>query len=279
MSAALGSAKARAPTRRIPQRGRPPAPSASTPAADGQPTQQAHDAASLDVSRAVVATAYRSTPWAAEAAEEACGRTKARVLFVSESGVCRAPIAVAALQAALQNRGLESSVECMAAASRDYCLGEPPHPAVAPALLALGLPAVSAPARLFDDSTDLASHDLIVVFDKYTAADVLREVGPTAVAAAAQSRRFSGRGTQPPCAVAHPHPAIAHPQVSVYDTIAGADIGAGGYSRRVRRLGEFGPSAAASGDDGGISGGSSPDAQDIDDPLYGEDRGCRLKRQ
>ncbi len=45
-------------------------------------------------------------------------------------------------------------------------------------------------------------------------------------------------------------------QVSVFDTINSA----GGYSRRVRRLGEFHPV---------LSEVKSPDGQDIDDPLYG----------
>ena len=53
-------------------------------------------------------------------------------------------------------------------------------------------------------------------------------------------------------------------QVSVFDTINSA----GGYSRRVRRLGEFHPQLAKI---------KSPDAQDIDDPLYGNVGGAAEK--
>jgi hypothetical protein len=53
-------------------------------------------------------------------------------------------------------------------------------------------------------------------------------------------------------------------QVSVFDTINSA----GGYSRRVRRLGEFHPRLAKI---------KSPDAQDIDDPLYGNVGGAAEK--
>lgn len=50
-------------------------------------------------------------------------------------------------------------------------------------------------------------------------------------------------------------------QVSVFDTINAA----GGYSRKVRRLGEFHPELARL---------RAPDAQDIDDPLYGNAGGA-----
>ena len=50
-------------------------------------------------------------------------------------------------------------------------------------------------------------------------------------------------------------------QVSVFDTINAA----GGYSRKVRRLGEFHPDLARL---------RAPDAQDIDDPLYGNAGGA-----
>ena len=50
-------------------------------------------------------------------------------------------------------------------------------------------------------------------------------------------------------------------QVSVFDTINAA----GGYSRKVRRLGEFHADLARL---------RTPDAQDIDDPLYGNAGGA-----
>ena len=48
-------------------------------------------------------------------------------------------------------------------------------------------------------------------------------------------------------------------QVSVFDSINSQ----GGYSRRVRRLGEFHPVMSAA---------TATDAQDLDDPLYGNAR-------
>ena len=65
-----------------------------------------------------VDTAFRSTPWAQEAAESDSARTAARVLFVSESGVCRSVLAQALLRRALHVRGLDDSVECEARGTR-----------------------------------------------------------------------------------------------------------------------------------------------------------------
>jgi protein-tyrosine phosphatase len=181
------------------------------------------DAASLDVSSTGVDATFRSTPWAAEAAEAAAPRTSLRVLFVSESGVCRAVLAVAAFTASLAAHGLEGLVEVEAAATRDYCQGEGPDPAAVAVLAAVGLPLPPAyAARTFDQAADVVRCDLVLVMDKFTAADVLREV-------------------------------------SVFETINPSAR----YSLKVRRLGEFHPRLGAA------PSGSDPDAQDIDDPLYG----------
>ena len=100
-------------------------PSQST--ASGQPTIRAQQtrtlrqasADSLDrVSNVFVDTAFRSTPWAQEAAESDSARTAARVLFVSESGVCRSVLAQALLRSALHARGLGDKVECEARGTR-----------------------------------------------------------------------------------------------------------------------------------------------------------------
>ena len=53
----------------------------------------AQDPGSLDVSSALVHAAYRSTPWEAEQAEASSSRTAARIMFVSESGICRSFLA------------------------------------------------------------------------------------------------------------------------------------------------------------------------------------------
>ena len=82
------------------------------------PLRQA-SADSLDrVSNVFVDTAFRSTPWAQEAAESDSARTTARLLFVSESGVCRSVLAQALLRGALHARGLGDSVECEARGTR-----------------------------------------------------------------------------------------------------------------------------------------------------------------
>jgi hypothetical protein len=68
-------------------------------------------------------------------------------------------------------------------ASRDYCIGQQPHPAAAAvAEAALGTPLAGTAAGAaggavqFNPAADIVASDLVLVMDKYTAADVLREV-------------------------------------------------------------------------------------------------------
>jgi protein-tyrosine-phosphatase len=171
-------------------------------------------------------------------------RTSLRILFVSESGVCRGPLAVAAFAEAAEKQGLATSggfIECSAAASRDYCVNEPPEFSAHLAAECLGwtLPQDSL-SRTFLPSSDLAKMDLILVMDKFIAADVLREA-------------------------------------SVFDTI----YLEAGFSGKVRNLGEFHPSAAVkpnsnTSDSTSSEGGGSASATtdpgkvfEINDPLYG----------
>ncbi len=138
-------------------------------------------------------------------------RTTLRVLFISESGVCRAPLAAAAFAAAIDRRGLGPAVQASAAACRDYNVGEDVDPAAAAAASARewafpqenGAPYA---VRLFTPASDLQNQDLILVMDKFTAADVLREA-------------------------------------SVFDTI----YMEAGFSGKVRQLGEFHPNGGGSG--------------------------------
>lgn len=62
-------------------------------------------------------------------------------------------------------------------ATRDYNIGEGPEPAVAAVAEELGicLP-IDFSAQLFDHERDIVAYDVVLVMDKYTAADVLREV-------------------------------------------------------------------------------------------------------
>ncbi|PRW60191.1 tyrosine phosphatase [Chlorella sorokiniana] len=181
---------------------------AAPPGAAGQPTPQQRDAASLDVSGAVVQPAYRSTPWQEPAGSSAAGpRAAARVALVSESGICRGPLAAAAVAAALASRGL-AEVECECRATQSYCVGEGAHPAAAAVAEELGLQLEAGyAAQQFKEARDIVEFDVVLVVDKFTAADVLREV-------------------------------------SVFDTIKSWGLGPT-YSSKVRRLGEFNPAATA----------------------------------
>ena len=140
-------------------------------------------------------------PATGEEAQPSGPASTLRILFVSESGVCRAPLAAAAMTAALRAAGLADEALCAASCSRDYNAGDGADPFAVAAAEHLGLLAdlpSGYTVRVFDERVDIVQNDLVLVFDKYTAADVLREI-------------------------------------SVFDTI---DPGAR-LSSRVRRLGEF----------------------------------------
>ncbi|WIA42861.1 hypothetical protein OEZ86_008786 [Tetradesmus obliquus] len=187
----------------------------------------------------VVQPAYRSTPWEAEQLKAQQANDKAQIMFVSESGICRGPLAAALFRHMLADSPLRGWVDVHVRASRDYCIGQQPHPAAdAVAQAALGAPLAGAAADgaaesaaaaaggavQFDPAADIVASDLVLVMDKYTAADVLREV-------------------------------------SSYDLINPG----GYYSARVRVLGSFHPVLGKR--------NSLTDAQDIDDPLYGNTGG------
>eukprot|EP00878_Enallax_costatus_P033054 GHUV01036431.1.p1 GENE.GHUV01036431.1~~GHUV01036431.1.p1 ORF type:complete len:250 (+),score=82.46 GHUV01036431.1:458-1207(+) len=127
----------------------------------------------------VVQPAYRSTPWEAEQKLQNSSRDKALIMFVSESGICRAPLAAAIFKQQLQDSPLQDWVDVQQRATRDYCLGEGPDQAAVAAAATLGvqLPdAGTAAAVMFDPANDIVAADLVLVMDKFTAADVLREV-------------------------------------------------------------------------------------------------------
>jgi hypothetical protein len=154
-------------------------------------------------------------------------------MFVSESGICRAPLAAAVFHQLLQDSPLRhwvdvqmrvsedrlSACTCGSVAeshgtrgsaraaphacpltlqaTRDYCEGQGAHPAAAAAAARLGisLPQSAQPeaadagaaaasasqsdasaAFVFEPANDIVAADLVLVMDKFTAADVLREV-------------------------------------------------------------------------------------------------------
>lgn len=164
-----------------------------------QPEQPEQTSSSMDVSGAVVNPVFRSRPWAVE--DQPTGEEKARILFVSESNVCRSVLAQAFMTQLVEEMSMGHLVACESKGSRDYNVGEGPEQSVIAAAeeLSIFLP-TNFKARKFDHQRDIVEFDLVLVMDKFTAADVLREV-------------------------------------SVYDTI---DKG-GMYSLKVRRLGEFHP--------------------------------------
>ena len=130
----------------------------------------------------MVQPSFRQTPWAAEAAVAAAGgdRAAARIAFVSESGTCRCVLAAAAFRAALAARDprLAGLVEVECRATKDYCLGDGPELLAARVASELGLElAQGYAAQQFKESRDIVDFDLVLVMDKFTAADVLREVG------------------------------------------------------------------------------------------------------
>jgi hypothetical protein len=203
----------------------------------------------FDVTSTVVNPAFRVKIDSTHTDGSDQARTTLRILFVSESGVCRGPLAVAAFAAAAEEKGLDLSngdgaptIECSAAASRDYCINEPPEASAHLAAECLGwvLPQ-DIKSRCFLPSLDLATQDLILVMDKFIAADVLREA-------------------------------------SVFDTI----YLEAGFSGKVRNLGEFHPSAteksssnttgsSSNSTSNSASSGSSDPSKvfEINDPLYG----------
>ncbi len=62
-------------------------------------------------------------------------------------------------------------------ATRDYNIGEGPEASVLAAAHELGLVLPEGiTARLFDHERDIVAYDLVLVMDKFTAADVMREV-------------------------------------------------------------------------------------------------------
>jgi Low molecular weight phosphotyrosine protein phosphatase len=80
----------------------------------------------FDVSAAVVQPVFRSTPWEEEAREAAAGGTSARILFVSESNVCRSVLAEATMRDLLEAHDMHGVVACESRGSKDYNIGDPP---------------------------------------------------------------------------------------------------------------------------------------------------------
>jgi protein-tyrosine-phosphatase len=157
------------------------------------PANQPHDARRLrfpsvspaqriDVSGVVVSPSFRTSDSFNAAKAAAASRTPAcplRVLFLSEGNVCRSVLAEALLRdrlATLAAAGCSLAVQVESKGTRDYNVGEGPEPAAALAAAHLGLQLRPHSARVSDVAADVVLFDLLLTFDKFTAADVMREV-------------------------------------------------------------------------------------------------------
>lgn len=69
---------------------------------------------------------FRSTPWDEEAKDAAAGGSGARILFVSESNVCRSVLAEATMWDLLEAHDMQGVVRCESRGSKDYNLNDPP---------------------------------------------------------------------------------------------------------------------------------------------------------
>jgi Low molecular weight phosphotyrosine protein phosphatase len=69
---------------------------------------------------------FRSTPWEEEAKAAAAGSTSARILFVSESNVCRSVLAEVTMRELLKAHDMHDMVTCESRGSKDYNIGDPP---------------------------------------------------------------------------------------------------------------------------------------------------------
>ncbi|CAI7820846.1 unnamed protein product [Closterium sp. NIES-53] len=137
-------------------------------------------AGSFDVSSTCVNPVFRSFPNLKEGdgnVDGPGGRTAVRVLFVSEGNVCRSVVAEAVLTAMIRDKGLEEYILCSSKAVRDYNVGESPDSRVVQLAGQSGVAVDAArQAQLLRPAEDVVAHDLLVVMDKFNAADVLKEV-------------------------------------------------------------------------------------------------------
>ncbi|DBA94929.1 TPA: hypothetical protein ACH3X1_002458 [Trebouxia sp. C0004] len=131
----------------------------------------------LDVSHAVVDASYRSTPWAAQREEDASTSTVVQVLMISESNVCRSVLAEIIMRQQLTDAGLDSMVQVESKGTRDYNVGDGADVSVQAAVQQMGLQIPeNFQARQINPERDIVCFDVVLVMDKFTAADVLREV-------------------------------------------------------------------------------------------------------
>ena len=112
-----------------------------------------------------------------DAEEEPSSGRKFRVLFVSESGICRSILAHTLFTRKVRALGLEEHVCSSARACRDYALGERPSDTVQSVAREKNWNVgEDYRATLMDLQADAAGSDLILCVDKFVAEDVMKEV-------------------------------------------------------------------------------------------------------
>mmetsp|Transcript_36474 Transcript_36474/g.107716 ORF Transcript_36474/g.107716 Transcript_36474/m.107716 type:complete len:334 (-) Transcript_36474:21-1022(-) len=108
---------------------------------------------------------------------DAAHRRKVNVLFLGESNICRSVLASGIMQQLLHGSGLDGMVDCESMGTRDYSVGDSPHSAALSIAAEHNLKLLDGTqARVFDDNAHISHFDLILVLDKFTAADVLRQL-------------------------------------------------------------------------------------------------------
>ncbi|MCO5569193.1 hypothetical protein L7F22_022903 [Adiantum nelumboides] len=118
----------------------------------------------------------KSLGQAEEALQKLSGDEKIKLLFISESNVCRSVYAEAMFNNFVKEKGLQDIVECSSKGTRDYNEGEKPDGNVLEVAGDLGLDISDHSATVFDCARDVVVYDMLLVMDKFTASDVLRDV-------------------------------------------------------------------------------------------------------
>lgn len=134
------------------------------------------DRSTIDVSGVCVDPVFRSNGTVQEEEAHNASRTKARILFVSEGNVCRSVLAEAIMNQMLEENGLADRIECASRGTRDYNVGEGPEQAATVVAREMGLTLREGTSAVFDHTREIVKYDMLLAVDKYTLADVMREV-------------------------------------------------------------------------------------------------------
>ncbi|KAG6558124.1 hypothetical protein Mapa_000305 [Marchantia paleacea] len=129
-----------------------------------------------DVSSNCVTPVFRSPPIKSPSSDSV-DDDRIQILFLSEGNICRSVYAEAIFSDLLRQHYLEDLVKCSSKAVRDYNEGESPDPRVVLVAEECGLQLPEGKVSVvFDCASDIVNADLVLVFDKFNASDVLKEV-------------------------------------------------------------------------------------------------------